>query len=290
MPISLRVHTEVLKGQQERARKTRKKTHDPKWPEYALVFDCETTIDELQTLIIGAYRFCWAGADGHYDCIEEGFFYADDLPETDPAGFAILRQFVKEHPAEALKGFPNQLRLLSRSEFMEQVFWRAAGKAGALVVGFNLPFDLSRLAMECRKSKRRGEVWSFLMFQDKDPKTGRMREHPFLPWIKVTPKDSKVAFIRFTGVSIRSKKTGKRLVRYTPGRFLDLRTLGWALRNESYSLESACRTFGVPGKLSHDPSGHVSLEELEYCRQDVRATVSLLNAMRTEFDRHPIEE
>ncbi len=96
--------------------------------------------------------------------------------------------------------------------------------------------------------------------------------------------------MRFTGVSIRSKKTGRRLVRFTPGRFLDLRTFGWAQRNESYGVETACKAFGVPGKLSHKPSGRVSLDEIEYCRQDVRATVSLLNAMRTEFDRHPIEE
>jgi hypothetical protein len=74
-----------------------------------------------------------------------------------------------------------------------------------------------------------------------------------------------------------------------PGRFLDLRTLGWALRNESYGLKKACQAFGVPGKLDYEPTGQISKEELQYCRQDVRATVNLLNAMRTEFDRHPID-
>jgi hypothetical protein len=87
-------------------------------------------------------------------------------------------------------------------------------------------------------------------------------------------------------VSIRSKKTGRRLKTYSPGRFLDLRTLGWALRSKPFSLESACDDFKVPGKLDHDPTGRISVEEIEYCLQDVRATISLLNAMRTEFDRH----
>jgi hypothetical protein len=127
------------------------------------------------------------------------------------------------------------------------------------------------------------------MSQYTDPKTGQCRENLFRPRIIVTPINSKAAFIRFAGVSSPSKKTGRILVRYTSSRFLDLRTLGWALRNRSYSLQDACEAFGVPGKLSHESSGRVSLDEIEYCRQDVRATVDLLNAMRTEFDRHPIE-
>jgi hypothetical protein len=72
-------------------------------------------------------------------------------------------------------------------------------------------------------------------------------------------------------------------------RFLDLRTLLWALRNKSYSLNSACEEFGIPGKLDHKPSGQVTFEEIEYCRQDVRATVDLLNAAKRECDLHPID-
>src|SRR3989442_565729 len=69
------------------------------------------------------------------------------------------------------------------------------------------------------------------MSQDTDPETGRLRDNPFRPWIVITPKDSKAAFIRFAGVSMRRKETGRRLKQYKRGRFLDLRTLGWALRN-----------------------------------------------------------
>src|SRR5262249_4391654 len=47
--------------------------------------------------------------------------------------------------------------------------------------------------------------------------------------------------------------------------------------------------FGVDGKLKHKPTGRVTFEEIKYCRQDVRATVNLLNAMKNEFDRHPFE-
>ena len=64
-----------------------------------------------------------------------------------------------------------------------------------------------------------------------------------------------------------------------------MRTLGWALRNKPYNLQGACEDFGVPGKLDHEPTGRVTLEEIEYCRQDVRATTKLLNRMRADFDQ-----
>ncbi|HEU0049905.1 MAG TPA: hypothetical protein VFQ43_20115, partial [Nitrososphaera sp.] len=63
----------------------------------------------------------------------------------------------------------------------------------------------------------------------------------------------------------------------------------WSLRNRSFSLRNACKEFGVPGKLEHRPSGTVNLEEIRYCRQDVRATVGLLNAVKEECDLHPID-
>jgi hypothetical protein len=67
-----------------------------------------------------------------------------------------------------------------------------------------------------------------------------------------------------------------------------LKTLAWALRNRSFSLDSACREFKVPGKLDHAPSGRVTPEEIDYCRQDVRASVGLLNALLSEFRKYPI--
>ncbi len=73
------------------------------------------------------------------------------------------------------------------------------------------------------------------------------------------------------------------------GRFLDLRTLGWALRNVSYTLERACEDFQVEGKVDHKPCGRITSEELEYCRGDVAASHRLLNAMMEEFNRNPVE-
>lgn len=302
-PIFLRAHTEALgRGKHQRkghAAETqgnefpRKSSSQPKWPEAALVIDCETTTDARQALTFGSFRYCRVDENGVYNCVYEGLFHADDLEQSDPEALSAVQEYAKTIPAETPSGCPDWLAILTRSEFIERVFWQAVlnppDGAGGLVVGFNLPFDLSRLAVDCRTARRRNEGWSLVMSMDNAPITGMMRINPLRHRIKIKPKDSKAAFIRLAGVGVRSKTTGKRIKPYTRGRFLDLRTLAWALRNQSYSLENASKEFGVPGKLKHEPTGRVTLEEIEYCRQDVRATVGLLNALRTEFDRHPID-
>jgi hypothetical protein len=290
----LRAHTEVLKKGDVMKEKSEIKPRKPDvsvsrshWAPYALVFDCETSIDECQSLVFGSYRFCKPTAGGIYVCIEEGFFHADDLSESDPESLAILTQYTNTNKSEVEAGFDDRLRCYSRSEFMEEVFWKAAYASDAVIVCFNAPFDLSRLAVDCKTARRRNDGWSLVMFQDKDPQTGEARENPFRPRIKINPKDSKAAFIRFGGVSIHPKNSKRRFVPYKPGRFLDLRTLGWALRNESYTLKSACKEFHAPEKMDHDPTGRITLEAVNYCRQDIRCTTGLLNQMRKEYDLHP---
>ena len=73
------------------------------------------------------------------------------------------------------------------------------------------------------------------------------------------------------------------------GHFLDLRTLAFALTNEGYSLQRACKDFGTEhGKDEHRPTGLVTDEEIAYGRHDVRATYELAEKLLTEYARHPI--
>src|SRR5947209_8784579 len=73
-------------------------------------------------------------------------------------------------------------------------------------------------------------------------------------------------------------------------RVLDLHTLTWSLFNENYSLKTACTNLQTLNqKFDHEPSGTVTLKDTEYARQDVRCTVDVLNALKEEFDRHPID-
>ena len=71
--------------------------------------------------------------------------------------------------------------------------------------------------------------------------------------------------------------------------FLDLRTLGFALYNETFSLKRLCEQLKTKHQKSDDgATGEVTPKEIEYARQDGRCTVDALNALKREFDKHPI--
>ena len=63
-------------------------------PKHFLIVDTETTADAAQRLLFGCWRYCRThdDADGLVlDCVQEGVFYADDLRERDPSGFAEVQ-------------------------------------------------------------------------------------------------------------------------------------------------------------------------------------------------------
>ena len=269
----LRSHTELANKDRKRRRKN-KAIREPKWPDCILVMDPETRIDEKQNLTFSPYRIVFADENGQYTNVrQEGFFY--DPNELNSHEINELTSFSKQEKAETAPDVSKELRMLTREEFLKQIFFPLAIN-GALVVDFNLPFDISRLAADAREARRLNDDWSFVMLDE-----------PFCPRIVVTRKDGKIAFVRLSGVG-RDPKTGKK-IRIPRGRFLDVRTLAWALRNVTYSLNGLCKALRLPGKLGHKPTGKVTRTEIAYARQDVRATLGCLNALRAEFDRYPID-
>jgi DNA polymerase type B, organellar and viral len=270
--IFVRAHTCVRTPNQ------RDRRWSPRWPRHCLIFDTETTLDPAQQLNFGSYRRCELVGD-KYACVAEGIFYKDDIPENQ---VKLLQQYkCSPETLPLVEFFPAQttLGLMTRASFLS-VFWKSIRK-GELIVGFNLPFDLSRLAISATEGKK-GD-WSLALSPPwKNPKTGRVIPNPKRPRIIVDAQNSKMAFLKL-GSILHPEKWKKE------GRFLDLRTLGWALRNVSYNLESACKAFHVEGKLDHTASGRINLAEIEYCRGDVAATHRLLNAMMVEFNQNPID-
>ena len=249
-----------------------------KWPRYCLIFDTETTVGVGQKLNFGCYRRCILD-DDRYRCIEEGLFYADHLPTKD---VEVLQEYKSnKRNSPSIESFPARMSmgLMTRSSFISQVFWGAV-RRGELIVGFNLPFDISMVAF--RSGNGRKSSWSVALSARKSRKTGEMAVDTDKPRIVIKSQNSKMAFMKLG--SIRHPEEWPK-----EGRFLDLRTLGWALRNEAYSLKRACKAFGVRGKFKHKPTGRITPEEIKYCRGDVGATARLLNAMKFEFDRNPID-
>ena len=103
-----------------------------------LVLDTETTDNKYQNLLFGS---CGIWINGKPQ--EFFIFYADDLSDNQ---VRIIKSFAQK----------NNFNALTRTEFVDNIFYPWVYRAGAKCIGFNLPFDLSRIAFyfaRCRKAK-----------------------------------------------------------------------------------------------------------------------------------------
>src|SRR5215472_18575713 len=105
MDVFLRAHTELVRQHKSKGKFNEKSKTVARWPKFALVIDCETTIDERQALTFGCYRFCRAENDGTYTTLEEGFFYPDELQEIAKDSVSTIQQYVRAHKAETPEGY-----------------------------------------------------------------------------------------------------------------------------------------------------------------------------------------
>ncbi len=103
------------------------------------------------------------------------------------------------------------------------------------------------------------------------------------PRVRIAPLNGVAEKIELTAVRRKDEQH-----RWRRDCFLDLHTLAFALTDKSHSLESAIEAFGSKlKKQKHDPTGKISDTEIDYARQDVRATLGLLNALKHEYELHP---
>lgn len=260
-PVFLRVHTRV-----RRRRHEHEWTHPTTWANFALVFDCETTTDLREDLNFLWWRFCEL-KDGAYVCQREGVVYHDKL---DAESVALIHQFARGKGADVEDGCPKDILIESRTEFADGELWTVL-RTGAVIVNFNAPFELSRLALAFPEAKNKNTGWAMELWKY------RGQREKLKPKLRIKPKDSRSAFINLAG----GDPTNRLIYR---GRFLDLSVLGWALRNKHLDLNGFLRSFGLKKKMLHEPTGRVTVRELAYGRRDTEQTVALLNAMKREYD------
>jgi hypothetical protein len=258
--------------------RTRARTKPPRvdvGPTPTLVFDTETTTDAAQALIFGSYRV--HDRDGRL--LQEGLVRADDLG---PSSLAMLEAYVRDHAAD--NGTP--LALHSRASFVEHVLWPVAYKARAVVVGFNLPFDLSRIAVGWRASRSGG--FSLRLWEGVE-RGGKTAPHQYRPEVTITPYGPRRAFLHFTAPP-RTDRVNRDHGRPYRGRFLDCHTLAFALSDRSLTLDGACRLFGVGyQKRRVERHGDLTEPDVDYNRHDTRLTWRLFERLRDELARHPID-
>ena len=134
---------------------------------------------------------------------------------------------------------------------VKRIFKQAIKRDGALVCGLNLPFDLSRLALDWKKGA--DNEWSLIMARYPDGTENRN-----YPRVLITPIDSKKAFVKLAPPWHPEEWKSD-----SNTHFLDLRTLGLALFNKSFSLKRVNELNTEHKKLEeHEPTGKVTYAQI----------------------------
>jgi hypothetical protein len=263
-------------------------------------FDGERWDPAAQELLLGCAMI---GRTADWRVERELIFYPDDLPNT---AVATLCKYVeertwrrgarprKEEDAEpeliwrqdAQLGVPVngrniKVQLLPLSDFLK-LFYCIAYEDRALIIGYNLPRVLARLASDWHEVKK-GEyvgAWKLVLWTYQDPNTGKRRPsagwRPRIILKRVTPD---VTFITF------AERRGSRY----RGEFLDLANLAHALTGRHWTLVDALSTFTGETVERHRDCGQITPDQIDYGRRDAHATVQLAGSLVSLFDRlHPV--
>jgi hypothetical protein len=248
-----------------------KPSRDPP-SDWVLVFDCETRTTPDQRLRFGAYQLRNEGR-----LFELGFFYEPDVLTDDD--LRVLTEVKAELEA---KSEGERVRLLTRERFVEDVFFGSGGDVGAQIVGFNLPFDISRLAMDhysARGSMRGG----FGL---------KLSERASHPRVAIKHLSQSAAMIRFTGVqnaSADGNNADDEEEDADPDRgyFVDVKTLSAALLGPPHnrSLARLTQLLDVPTKKieAEEHGGPLTLEYVRYGMRDVQATWECFETLAKRF-------
>ena len=134
-----------------------------------------------------------------------------------------------------------------RAESFSKSFTMLVSMARGLIVGFNLPFDLSRLAVDFGNARDKRFAGGFsLALWDYDDEDGKRQINKYRPRIAIKHIDSKRALKGFTGtldadpvdLIPEGSETGEPEDEYKfRGHFLDLRTLAFVLTDRGHSLD-----------------------------------------------------
>ncbi|MGA2761159.1 MAG: hypothetical protein ABSF08_12685 [Candidatus Cybelea sp.] len=221
-----------------------------------MIFDLETTVDAAQRLLFGFFRLY-----EHDRLIREGIIAADTLDYD-----AMIT--LAEYAARC------RLPIYSRERFVEEVFYPEVYVEGTLCVGYNLGFDLARIAIHAGIG-RGGNRRKFRLVLSR-----RLRWHD----LRIESLSSRASFIGF----VPKRKLRDWEKPFFPGRFCDCSTLAGAFSGKRHSLASAGRAFRASTRKMKVPElGVIDRRALLYGRQDVRATWALYKALRAEYSQHP---
>lgn len=230
-----------------------------------LVFDTETTLDPAMRCRIGCYRIYREGV-----LADERLFY--DPREAFDGDTAALLAYAEK------RGMARPIMLDAFRRLLRKVC-----NAGGQIVGFNLPFDLSRIAIGSDTAKP--PKWNRAM---KGAHSLQLWESRFAPRIQVKHVNPRLALMQLTNPNPGKSRSSDRRGDIIPaerGTFIDVRTTAAAILSGGYSLESLCAALGTPTRKMGTADHGLPLTEayLDYARADVAATWECFAALRARY-------
>ena len=238
---------------------------------WSLVFDTETTTHPGQALRFGAYQLRNAG-----ELVETGLFYD---PAIDVADIATLQRYAKR------EGVP----LHTLVEFVDGTFFGRAYQWRATIVGFNLPFDISRLAF------RHGTARNPLGDEKAVMRAGftfKLSEQKIYPNIRVKHLSQKAALISFAATMGQKLSASglKKKLKPPParrGHFVDVATLANALLARGFTLDGLADFLKVEHRKHDKPDFDAPISDtmISYAIGDVQTTWDCYADLSARFDR-----
>jgi hypothetical protein len=243
-------------------------------PEHALIFHCATTADKRQDLLFGAY-ICADLKDDQFVANEIGLFHRGGQAKE----LRVLQRFVKDSAFE----------FGTLEEFRRKVFLKHL-KGKALIVAYDAPFEISRIAVKWNKSMNRRRAFSFYFRLFLDKKTGKMRPSGFEPGILIESLDAAKAVYRLIKYKFHADDAERDEEQQSSDvHILDLKTLTSVLTGENYTFPSACEIFGAPASRARKTGPRVSKPSIERLLRDVTGELELLNRLKRELEQHPVD-
>jgi hypothetical protein len=240
--------------------------HDLGPSDWTLIFDTETTVDACQALKFGVYQ------------VRKG-------SELWEAGYFVNPEILSHRELSVIRSYAAEInyQFLTVAEFVESVFFRIGHEFRATIIGFNLPFDISRLAI--RHGSARGRVM-------KGGFSFQLSPLVYRPNIQIKHLSARVSLIRFTTQPGRIPGRGMRRRRIKvpprPGYFVDVKTFAAALTSRSFNLAGLAEFLQTEDrKLETEEHGRAVTENyLFYAKQDVQVTWECFCALLHKYGEH----
>jgi hypothetical protein len=270
MAIAVRAY--VRKQHERVASQTSKNKVTPP-SEWVLIFDTETSTDAAQSLRFGTYQ-----VREMETLFESGIFYQPEM---------LSKGEIKTLMAY---GAAHRLKVINVREFIDDVFYKFGYHCRATIVGFNLPFDISRLASE--HATARSSQWNKIM---RGGFTFKLSESEFNPRVQVKQVSMKNSFIQFAAPkgqrATRGDRKKKRKQPVRRGFFIDIKTLAAALTSRSHSLASLAQMLRVDAQKqdTQDHGRKLTPEYIAYAVQDTQTTWECYSRLKVMYETHGLQ-